>query len=44
MPDVNEPYELRHWCAHFGVTGQQLRDAVKQVGPMVADVKRHLEK
>lgn len=31
-------------CAHFGVTEQQLRDAVKKVGPMVADVKRHLGK
>lgn len=42
--NVNEPYELRRWCAHFGVTEQQLRDAVKKVGPMVADVKRHLGK
>lgn len=42
--NVHEPYELRHWCAHFGVTEQQLRDAVKKVGPMVADVKRHLGK
>jgi hypothetical protein len=42
--NINEDYELRHWCAHFGVTEQTLRDAVKKVGPMVADVKRHLGK
>lgn len=42
--NVNEPYELDYWSKHFGVTPQQLRDAVKAVGPMVDDVRRRLGK
>lgn len=42
--NVNEPYEVKYWCSQFGVTEQRLREAVKAVGPMVADVKRYLGK
>jgi hypothetical protein len=42
--NVNEDYELRDWARKFGVTPQQIKDAVKAVGPMVADVRRHLGK
>lgn len=40
--NVNEAYELRDWSRSLGCTEQQLKDAVKKVGVMVADVKRYL--
>jgi Protein of unknown function (DUF3606) len=42
--NVHEAWELRWWCNHFGVTEAQLRNAVKTVGVMANDVKRHLGK
>ena len=42
--NVNEPYELRDWSEKFGVTPDQLKDAVRAVGPMAEDVRRHLGK
>lgn len=42
--NVNEQWEVEWWCGQLGVTPQQLRDAVKKVGVMVNDVKRHLGK
>lgn len=42
--NVNEEWERRYWCKEFNCTEQQLRDAVKKVGVMVADVRRHLGK
>jgi hypothetical protein len=40
--NTNEEYELRDWSKKFGVTPEQLKDAVKKVGPMADDVKREL--
>lgn len=42
--NVNEQYEVEYWSKHFGVTPQQLRDAVKKAGPMASDVKKALGK
>ncbi len=42
--NVNEPYELRDWAKHFGVTEQQIKDAVKAVGVSASAVKKHLGK
>lgn len=42
--NVNEPYELAYWTTALGVTEQRLREAVKAVGVMAADVRRHLGK
>ena len=42
--NVHEDYELRYWSKKFGVTPQQLKDAVHKVGPMVKDVKKALGK
>jgi hypothetical protein len=42
--NVHEPCELQYWSNKFGVTHDQLIDAVRQVGPMVDDVKRQLGK
>lgn len=40
--NTSEPWELKHWTKEFGVTEQQLKDAVKAVGPMVTDVRKKL--
>jgi len=42
--NTSEPWELNHWTKEFGVTEQQLKDAVKAVGPMVTDVRKKLGK
>jgi hypothetical protein len=40
--NVHEPYELLDWSQRLRITPDQLKKAVSIVGPMVADVKRHL--
>lgn len=42
--NVNEDYELRYWTEKFGVSAEQLRTAVQQVGPVAATVQAHLQK
>ena len=42
--NVHEDYELRYWSDKFSVTHDQLKAAVREVGPMVDDVKRRLGK
>ena len=42
--NVNEAWELKWWAQKFGVTEQQIRDAVKKVGVMADAVKRALGK
>jgi len=42
--NVNEDYELNDWSKSLGVTKEQLRDAVAQVGPSAEAVRRHLNK
>lgn len=42
--NVHESYELSYWCRELGCTESQLRQAVQAVGPMVANVRRHLGK
>jgi predicted DNA-binding protein YlxM (UPF0122 family) len=42
--NVNEDYELRDWAKKYGVTRDQLKDAVKAVGPMAKDVEAYLKK
>lgn len=41
--NVGEDYELRDWSKKLGVTPEQLKAAVKAVGPMAADVTKHLK-
>ena len=38
---VSQDLECQWWSERFGVTPEILRDAVRQVGPMVKDVERH---
>jgi len=41
---TSEDWELKYWTKEFGITEDQLKTAVKAVGPMVADVRKHLGK
>ncbi len=40
--NVNEPYELNWWSSELGVSKDKIIAAVKAVGVMVKDVKKHL--
>ena len=40
--DVNQDHELTYWSKKFGVTRDQLREAVAKAGPTVKNVERVL--
>jgi hypothetical protein len=40
--NVNQDHELRHWSHKFGVSEDELRRAVREVGPMAEAVEKHL--
>lgn len=42
--NVNESWELEYWSKKFGVTKDQLKNAVKAVGVSAAAVKKYLGK
>ncbi|AWH18444.1 DUF3606 domain-containing protein [Stenotrophomonas sp. ZAC14D2_NAIMI4_7] len=42
--NVNEDYELQYWTKALGVSADELRAAVKEVGPTAAAVREHLGK
>ena len=42
--NVNQDHEVRYWCARFGCTETELRNAVAAVGVMADDVEQHLKK
>ena len=42
--NIHQDYEVQYWSEKFGVSGDELRKAVEQVGPMVHDVALHLGK
>jgi len=49
MPDririnINEPYEVQYWTKKWAISQQQLIDAVRRHGVIVADVARALGK
>lgn len=41
--NVNQDYELQDWSKKFGVTPEQLKDAVKAVGTSAEAVEAHLK-
>ena len=41
--NVDEIYEVKHWAKQLGVSIEQLRIAIEQVGPMVDAVRQHLK-
>jgi hypothetical protein len=40
--DVSEEREWRYWSEALGIPPDQLKEAVRQVGPMVNDIRRLL--
>jgi len=40
---VQEYDELRDWAARFGVTTQQVKDAIDRVGDRAVEVERYLK-
>lgn len=40
--DVHQDYELRDWSKKFGVTSEELKEAVKAVGNEADKVEAHL--
>ena len=42
--NVQEKYEMDYWSRKFGVTPDQLRNAVKRVGPLAEAVERELQR
>ena len=41
--NLNEEYEVQYWSKKFGVTPEQLREAVAKVGTSVAAVETELK-
>jgi len=41
---TSEEWELRYWTKELGVTEDELKAAVKAVGPAAEDVRRQLKK
>jgi benzoyl-CoA reductase/2-hydroxyglutaryl-CoA dehydratase subunit BcrC/BadD/HgdB len=39
---MGEAYEVQYWTTRFGVTREQLKDAVKKAGNAVKDVQKVL--
>lgn len=42
--NTSEAWELSYWTKEFGVTEEQLKAALKAVGPMADDVRKQLDK
>jgi hypothetical protein len=42
--NVHEEHEVRYWTKELNVTREELERAVKAVGVMAADVRKHLGK
>ena len=40
--DVNQDWEVRDWAKKFGVSEEQLRQAVRKVGDRADAVRQHL--
>jgi hypothetical protein len=40
--NVDQDHELSYWSEKFGVSRDQLREAVAKAGPMVKNVERQL--
>lgn len=41
--NLNEDYEVRDWAAKFGVSRDELRQAVAKVGDRAEEVERYLK-
>ena len=41
--DLDQEFEVRYWARKLGVEEPRLREAVRSVGPIVENVRKHLE-
>jgi uncharacterized protein DUF3606 len=41
--NLDQDYEVNYWANEFGVSRDQLRSAVAKAGPMIRDVRAHLQ-
>ena len=44
LVSLTQAHEVRAWCASFGCTEQELRDAVSAVGDRADDVQERIKK
>jgi Protein of unknown function (DUF3606) len=42
--NIEQDHELNYWSKELGVSRDELRNAVKQAGPVVRDVRQHLSR
>jgi Protein of unknown function (DUF3606) len=42
--DINSPAEMRHWVRELSWPPAKLNEAVKAVGPLVANVREYLQR
>ena len=42
--NIHENYEVEYWSNKFGVTPEQLKEAVAAVGTLVTNVENYLKK
>lgn len=42
--NVHEDYEVKYWTKKFGVTADQLKEAVTKVGPSASAVEKELNR
>jgi hypothetical protein len=42
--NLHQAYELGYWSRKFGVSEQEVAEAVQTAGPMASDVERELQK
>lgn len=42
--DVDQLWEVQWWSRGFGVSAQEVLDAVREVGPLVADLDRYFRR
>jgi hypothetical protein len=40
--NVSEPHEVRYWTEALGVSEDELRKLVNDVGPIAVDVRNHI--
>lgn len=40
--NVDQEYEVKYWTRKLGISADELRAAVKQVGPTASAVERHV--
>jgi Protein of unknown function (DUF3606) len=41
--NIEQDHELRYWSEKFGVSREELQSAVAKAGPLVRNVREHLQ-